>query len=103
MTVTEIQKQINKFGEQIILSRRNIADGRFVNISALKTEATNLFSMISKKLRVEFEGQFEELSISVSILVNELDKLEEDLKSQHNNLTSNSKVQPNTVIAAYQD
>jgi len=103
MTVTEIQKEINKFREQIVSSRRNIADGCFVNITALKSKSTALFGMISEKLHAEFDGQFEKLLISVSTLIHELDKLEEDLKIQHDSFISSNQKYPNAVIAAYQN
>ena len=103
MTFKEIQQQLDLFRDLIVKSHAIITDGHFVDISQLDTNANYFFDQINDNCNNLSNSETILLSASVKTLLSHFDKLKDALDSQHTSLSSEAKVSPNTVIAAYQN
>ena len=103
MTFKEIQQQVGLLQNLIVKSRAIIVNGHFVDVSHLDANANYLFSQIKDQCSSLSKSEMILLSASVETLLSHFDKLKDALDSQHTSLSSEAKVSPNTVIAAYQN
>ena len=101
MTDRKIQQQVEIFQDLITRSRAVINDGHFVDVSELEANASYLFSQFESQCGNFQNTEVDKLIVTVETLLSDLNSLEEEVKTQHNNLITETKVSPNTATAAY--
>jgi hypothetical protein len=103
MTIKKIQLEIELFQDLITKSRTMIAEGHFVDISKLDTNANHMFSQIKCQYRNLSNIEIDILTVSVETLLCDFDRLAKELNNQYTSLSTETKIWPNTAIAAYQN
>ena len=103
MIIKEIQKQVDTFRDLIAKSRITITEGHFVDISQLDSNVNFLFEKIKSQYGNLSNTEIDSLRISVETLLSDFDNLAKALDNQFSSLTKETKVWPNTAIAAYQN
>ena len=102
MTDRKIQQQLDIFQDLIATSRAVINDGHFVDVSELDASASHLFSQFESQCGNFQNFEVDKLIVTVETLLSDLNSLAKEVKTQHNNLITETKVSPNTATTAYQ-
>ncbi len=102
MTGMDILQQANDVRALIEASRNTIAEGRFVDISEVEQKMALLFDTVSENPEVCRDINVGKMAGSFASLMAELDCLETDLDQQHQSLSGENKISPDSAAAAYQ-
>ena len=102
MTNREIQQQLDTLQDLITTSRAVINDGHFVEVSELEASASYLFSQFESQCGNFQNFKVDKLIVTVETLLSDLNSLAKEVKTQHNNLITETKVSPDTATTAYQ-
>ena len=102
MTAMGIQQQADNVQELIETSRSSSADGHFIDISEVEEKMTRLFDTVSKNPEACLGVDVGKIAGSLANLMGDLDNLENDLDRQHQSLSTENTVSPNSAAQAYQ-